>query len=117
MDRRAKADAEGRFSLIRVSGIPFAVVQERLLQGQRDAGCLLRMAEAGTTNRGDNMGSDCEPDETEGIWSVDSRSEMEYRLHSLRSLVCELLKTNQELRDALFDAQGNAEPQSRNTPK
>jgi hypothetical protein len=29
---------------------------------------------------------------------------MEYRLKSLRALVCDLLKTNQELRSALLDA-------------
>jgi hypothetical protein len=63
------------------------------------------------------MGSNCEPDETDNIWSVDSYKEMEYRLNSLRSLVCDLLKTNQELRDALLDAHCGAEPQSRETPR
>jgi hypothetical protein len=65
-------------------------------------------------HHGENMGSNCEPDEN--LWSVDSYKEMEYRLHSLRSLVCDLLRTNQELRDALLDARG-AEPQSRNTAR
>ena len=36
--------------------------------------------------------------------NIDSYQEMEYRLKSLRALVCDLLKTNQELRDALLDA-------------
>jgi hypothetical protein len=63
------------------------------------------------------MGSDFKPDVSDRIGSVKSYEEMEYRLHSLRSLVCELLKTNEELRDALFDAHGNAEPQSRDTPR
>lgn len=33
--------------------------------------------------------------------SLDTNQEMEFRLRSLQSLVCELLKTNQELRVAL----------------
>jgi hypothetical protein len=61
------------------------------------------------------------PDEIEDLCSVDSYREMEYRLQSLRSLVCDLLKTNQELRDALLDAridtQYSAEPPLRNTPR
>jgi hypothetical protein len=95
------------------------MIQERLLETQPgDAGFLSRTA-AAMGNHGENMGSNCEPDETDGIWSVESYKEMEYRLHSLRSLVCDLLKTNQELRDALFDAriECSAEPQSRNRPK
>jgi len=35
---------------------------------------------------------------------MDSLLEMEHRLNSLRLLVCELLKTNEELRDALQEA-------------
>ena len=35
---------------------------------------------------------------------LDSSLETEHRLDSLRSLVCDLLKTNQELREALFAA-------------
>jgi hypothetical protein len=58
-----------------------------------------------------------EPEETDNLWSIDSRKEMEYRLNSLQSLVCDLLRTNQELRDAVFDADGNAEPRSRNIPR
>jgi hypothetical protein len=73
-------------------------------------------------NHGENMGSNGEPEATDSIWSsiwsVDSYKEMEYKLHSLRSLVCDLLRTNQELRDALFDAHGNnAEPRSGNAPR
>jgi hypothetical protein len=37
-------------------------------------------------------------------WSIDSCHEMEDKLNSLRSLVCHLLKTNQELRNALLEA-------------
>jgi hypothetical protein len=44
------------------------------------------------------------PDAIDNLWNVDSHREMEYRLNSLRSLVCDLLKTNQELRYALLDA-------------
>jgi len=50
------------------------------------------------------MGSNCEPDETENLRSIDSYREMEYRLNSLRSLVCDLLKSNQELLNALQEA-------------
>jgi len=53
------------------------------------------------------MGSNGEPEETDNLWRIDSRKEMEYRVNSLQSLVCDLLRTNQELRDALFDAHGN----------
>lgn len=38
---------------------------------------------------------------TDDRWSIDSFRDMEHQLNSLRSLVCDLLKTNQELRDAL----------------
>jgi hypothetical protein len=61
-------------------------------------------------NNGENMGNNGEPDATDSRSSIDShreidsRQEMEYRLNSLRLLVCELIKTNQELRDALQDA-------------
>jgi hypothetical protein len=80
------------------------MTQERLLEAHPgDAGFFSRTA-AGVGNHGENMGSNCERDETDSIWSVESYQEMEYRLHSLRSLVCDLLRTNQELRDALFDA-------------
>ena len=44
------------------------------------------------------------PYATDIRWSADSSLEMEHRLNSLRSLVCDLLKTNQELRDALLQA-------------
>jgi hypothetical protein len=37
-------------------------------------------------------------------WSIDPHSEMESKLKSLRALVCDLLKTNQELRTALLEA-------------
>jgi hypothetical protein len=53
---------------------------------------------------GENVGNYAEPDATGNHWIVDSYQEMEYKLHSLRSLVCDLLKTNQELRDALLNA-------------
>jgi hypothetical protein len=46
------------------------------------------------------------PHATDDRWSIDSFLEMEHRLNSLRSLVCELLKTNQELRDALKASSG-----------
>jgi|GEM_PF-5267615 len=58
------------------------------------------------------MESSCEPDETENnLWNTNSYKEMEFRLKSLRSLVFDLLKTNQELRDAL--ASRRSEVQSR----
>lgn len=42
-----------------------------------------------------------EPDDTDPHLNMDSYKEMEYKLHCLRSLVCDLLKANQELREAL----------------
>lgn len=42
--------------------------------------------------------------ETETSLSMESYKEMEYRLSCLRSLVCDLLKANQDLRDALLGA-------------
>jgi hypothetical protein len=41
---------------------------------------------------------------TDNRWSNDSYLEMDRRLNSLRSVVCDLLKTNQELREALLEA-------------
>jgi len=56
------------------------------------------------------MGSNYEPDETENhLWSTDSNEEMKFRLKSLRSLVFDLLKTNQELRDALVNARSEVQ--------
>jgi hypothetical protein len=47
----------------------------------------------------------CEvPHATDDRSTLDSSVEMEHRLNSLRSLICDLLKTNQELRDALRQA-------------
>ena len=67
------------------------------------------------------MDSNYEPDETCYLRSFDSYQEMKYKFRSLRSLVCDLLKTNQELRNALLDAKSDAHcsegPQSRNTPR
>jgi hypothetical protein len=51
----------------------------------------------------------CEaPHATDNRWSIDSFLEMERSLNSLRSLVCDLLKTNQELRHALLEAESSA---------
>jgi len=60
---------------------------------------------------GDNrakMSNSCEPDETDNLPSMESYREMESRLNCLRSLVCDLLKTNQELRSAVVDAKLDA---------
>jgi hypothetical protein len=46
------------------------------------------------------------PHVTDDRWSIDSFRDMEHQLNSLRSLVCDLLKTNQELRDALKTRSG-----------
>jgi len=54
------------------------------------------------------MGSNYEPDETCYLRSFDSYQEMKYKFQALRSLVCDLLKTNQELRSALLDAKSSA---------
>jgi hypothetical protein len=48
------------------------------------------------------------PRTTDNRWSIDSCLEIEEKLNSLRSLVCHLLKTNQELRDALLEATSGA---------
>ena len=53
-----------------------------------------------------NKGS--ESDQTDTLWSADSYKEMEYRLNSLCSLVCDLLQTNQELRNALAERRQNS---------
>jgi len=44
------------------------------------------------------------PEETEPSLSMESYQEMKYRLSCLRSLVCDLLKANQDLRDELVGA-------------
>jgi len=62
---------------------------------------------------GENMGNNGEQNATDNHGHIDLNQEMESRLNSLRSLVCELLKTNQELRDALqakIDVPRNQEP-------
>ena len=51
-----------------------------------------------------NMDYHWEPHETDEHREIGAYQEMEYRLKSLRALVCDLLKTNQELRGALLDA-------------
>jgi hypothetical protein len=48
------------------------------------------------------------PHTADNRWSIDSCLELEEKLNSLRSLVCHLLKTNQELRDALLEARSGA---------
>ena len=50
------------------------------------------------------MAKNREPDMAGNPSNIDSRQEMEHSLSSLRSLVCDLLKTNQELRYALLGA-------------
>lgn len=55
-------------------------------------------------NNGETMDNHYEPDETDDLWGISSYQEIEYKLKSLRSLVCDLLKTNQELRHALRNA-------------
>jgi hypothetical protein len=59
-------------------------------------------ADAG--DNGENMDNHWEPLETDEHPDIGAYQEMEYRLKSLRALVCDLLKTNQELRSALLDA-------------
>ncbi|MEA2540225.1 MAG: hypothetical protein QOH35_1591 [Acidobacteriaceae bacterium] len=41
---------------------------------------------------------------TDEFLEIGAYQELEYTLRSLRALVCDLLKTNQELRTALLDA-------------
>jgi hypothetical protein len=55
-------------------------------------------------DNGENMDNHWEPLETDEHRDIGAYQEMEYRLKSLRALVCDLLKTNQELRSALLDA-------------
>jgi len=51
------------------------------------------------------------PHATDDRSRIGSFLEMGHRLNSLRSLVCDLLKTNQELRRALLEAtSGRIEP-------
>jgi len=69
----------------------------------------------------ENMNDHYQPHESDALCDASSRKEMEYRLKSLRSLVCDLLKTNQELRNALLDAgidtRGRERASSRATPR
>ena len=69
----------------------------------------------------ENMDNHWEPDQTDERWNMDAYQEMEYRLKSLRALVCDLLKTNQELRSALLDAgidiHGGVAASSRGKPR
>jgi hypothetical protein len=51
-----------------------------------------------------NMNSREVPHTTDNRWSNDSYLEMDHKLNSLRSIVCDLLKTNQELRQDLLEA-------------
>ena len=61
--------------------------------------------EPGTMNlNGENMHSYESPRASSNSWSIESCRELEQRLNSLSSLVCNLLRTNQELRDALLEA-------------
>jgi hypothetical protein len=46
--------------------------------------------------------------------SIESCAEMEHKLNSLRALVCDLLKTNQELRLALLEVRSGA-PDNQNS--
>ena len=68
-----------------------------------------------------NMDNHWEPPKTDDLRDIGAYQEMEYRLKSLRALVCDLLKTNQELRDALLDAgidtRGREAASSRATPR
>jgi hypothetical protein len=50
------------------------------------------------------MDNHWERHETDKFLEIGAFQEIEYRLRSLRALVCDLLKTNQELRSALLDA-------------
>ncbi len=54
------------------------------------------------------MRSDGKLDVIDNQLDIDSNQEREHRLNSLHSLVCDLLKTNQELRDALLAAKSDA---------
>jgi hypothetical protein len=61
-------------------------------------------------NNGENMDSSEALHAPDNRWNIDSYLEMKFKLESLRSLVCDLLKTNQELRMALLDAEVNLPP-------
>lgn len=54
------------------------------------------------------MGCNWDADEMDDRQSVNSYREMEGKLSCLRSLVCDLLKTNQELRNELSEAKIDA---------
>ncbi len=58
-------------------------------------------------NNGENMDRCEAPHATGNHWNSDSYLEMEDTLRSLRSLICDLLKTNQELRTALIKARAS----------
>jgi hypothetical protein len=56
------------------------------------------------SNNGESMDSCDVTHATDNRWSTASFLEMEHTINCLRSLVCDLLRTNQELRDALLEA-------------
>lgn len=58
-------------------------------------------------NNGENMDRCEAPHATGNHGNSASRMEMEDTLNSLRSLICDLLKTNQELRTALLKARAS----------
>ncbi len=60
-------------------------------------------------NNGANMHSCEAPRANTNSRSIDSRLELKHRLNSLSSLVCDLLRTNQELRHALLEAKVNTQ--------
>ena len=50
------------------------------------------------------MGNFAELYLTDSRWNVDSHLELEHRVNALCSLVCDLLRTNQKLREAMVSA-------------
>jgi hypothetical protein len=119
----AKADVERNFLVLETSSLDDADrdAQHRDLPGSNNFGqSPIRDLAGDAGDNGENMENHCEPHETNDLWDIRSYEEMEYRLKSLRSLVCDLLKTNQELRNALLDAgidtQGREASSARATP-
>jgi hypothetical protein len=122
--QRATADVERNFLVPEMSSLDDADrdTQHRDLPGCNSFGpSPIRDLAGDAGDNGENMENHCEPHETDDLWDVRSYEEMEYRLKSLRSLVCDLLRTNQELRHALLDAgidtHGGEEAQLRPTPR
>jgi hypothetical protein len=74
------------------------------LHALRSESTTLDLPPPATPGEAGENGENMEPHESDEHRDSGAYQEMEYRLKSLRALVCDLIKTNQELRGALLEA-------------